>query len=150
MKRHATGPLRCDSLLMVKPLPDEEILEADWQRTVLDLAKMMGWRVAHFRSVLTRKGWQTPVAADGAGFPDLFLARDRLVAIELKTEKGKLSDAQKDWIRALLNAQVEVYVCRPRHLEQLAEILRYRDRSIGRPFASPLALETRALVSLDQ
>lgn len=134
---------------MVKPLPDEEILEADWQRTVLDLAKMMGWRIAHFRPAMTTKGWRTPVAADGAGFPDLYLIRERAIHLELKRENGKLSDAQKDWIRALLNAQVEVYVCRPRHLEDLATVLHSRWRPT-KEVDLPMVDETEALVSLDQ
>lgn len=121
-------------------LPLEDLTEKEWMAQCSQLAKTMGWRRYHtFRSDRSPPGW-----------PDDALVRDRLILLEYKTEKGRLSDAQKDWIRALLNAQVEVYVCRPRHLEQLAEILRYRDRSIGPPFASPLALETRALVALDQ
>lgn len=128
----------------MKTLPLDEILEADWQKMVLDLAKVMGWRIAHFRPALTTKGWRTPVAADGAGFPDLFLVRDRLIAIELKREKSKLTEQQKEWIRALLNAQVEVYVCRPRHLDELASILQMRSR----PTVPYLDDETRALVTL--
>jgi hypothetical protein len=45
-----------------------------------------GWRAAHFRPARTAKGWRTPVAADGAGFPDLVLVRrTRIVAAELKS-----------------------------------------------------------------
>ncbi len=134
---------------MVRPLPDAEILEADWQRTVLDLAKVMGWRIAHFRPAMTTRGWRTPVAADGAGFPDLYLVRERGLFLELKREKGKLSEDQIVWIRALLNAQVEVYVCRPRHLEQLAEVLHFNSRTAGYQLQVPLAIETRALCGLD-
>jgi len=129
---------------MAKQLPLDEILEADWQKMVLDLAKLMGWRIAHFRPALTTKGWRTPVAADGAGFPDLFLVRDRLLAVELKREKSKPTVEQIEWIRALINAQVEVYVARPRHLEDLATVLRAR----GTAPATTMLFETHELVTL--
>jgi hypothetical protein len=115
-------------------LPLEDLTEKEWQAQVVSLAKQMSWKIYHpYRSDRSEPGW-----------PDLCLVRDRFLAIELKTEKGKLSDAQKDWIRALLNAQVEVYVCRPRHLEQLAEVLQARERR----HSWTLAEETRALCGL--
>ena len=102
----------------------------------VSLARQMGWKRYHtYRSDRSEPGW-----------PDDALVRDRLILIEWKTEKGKLSDAQKDWIRALLNAQVEVYVCRPRHLEELAYVLQSRVR----PDWMNMLDETLALVALDQ
>jgi len=62
------------------------------------------------------------------GFPDWVLARERVIYLELKTEKGVVSDAQRFWIRALHNAGAEVYVVRPRHLEQIAWVLARRRR----------------------
>ena len=65
------------------------MLEDDWQRQVVDLARLRGWRVAHFRPARTERGWRTPVEADGAGFPDLLLVRGaQLLAVELKTDAG--------------------------------------------------------------
>lgn len=43
--------------------------ERQWQAQVIELARILGWRVAHFRPALTKHGWRTPVQADGAGFP---------------------------------------------------------------------------------
>ena len=118
-------------------LPLEDFTEKEWQAQVVSLAKQMSWKIYHpFRSDRSEPGW-----------PDLSLVRDRIVMLELKTEKGKLSDAQKDWIRALLNAQVEVYVCRPRHLEELAYVLQTRLPQVG-IYRSSLADETRALCGL--
>lgn len=115
-------------------LPLEDLTEKEWMAQGVSLAKQMGWKRYHtYRSDRSEPGW-----------PDDALVRERLILVEWKTEKGKLSDAQKDWIRALLNAQVEVYVCRPRHLEQLAEVLRHR----GQVQASALLDETIELVSL--
>jgi hypothetical protein len=50
--------------------------EAQFQQQVIDLARLCGYRVAHFRTVrVQRKGgsvyYTTPVQADGAGWPDL-------------------------------------------------------------------------------
>ena len=100
--------------------------EAQLQRAVVELARLLGWRVAHFRVAQTSKGWRTPVAADGAGWPDLFLVRDRPVAVELKTERGKLRPDQAAWLRALLEAGVETYLVRPHLLDQLATVLTVR------------------------
>ena len=45
--------------------------ERELQDAVIQLARLLGWRVAHFRPAMTTRGWRTPVSADGAGFPDL-------------------------------------------------------------------------------
>lgn len=109
-----------------------DISEKEWQAQVVELARMLGWKRYHtFRSDRSSPGW-----------PDEALVRDRLILLELKTEQGKLSPAQKEWIRALLDAGVEVYVARPRHLEQLAAILTSR----GYPVRSDLRDETWALL----
>lgn len=72
--------------------------EAEFQAQVIQLARLLGWRVAHFRAAQTKRGWRTPVSADGAGFPDLVLARKgRVIFAELKTQRGKLSTAQECW-----------------------------------------------------
>ena len=90
--------------------------ESEFQGIVIDMAHLYGWRVAHFRSVRTPPGYRTPVAADGAGFPDLVLAkRGELIFAELKTERGRMSDAQREWIKLLPGA----VVWRPRDLEYI-------------------------------
>mgnify|MGYP003677610739 FL=1 len=82
------------------------ISEAQFQKQVIQLAQLLGWRVAHFRAAQTSRGWRTPVAADGAGFPDLVLARrGQLIFAELKTQRGKLSNAQECWQEALSGEQ---------------------------------------------
>lgn len=86
--------------------------EREYQQAVIDLARLHGWRVAHFRAALTGKGWRTPVAADGAGFPDLCLVRDRIVFIELKAGNGPVRADQTAWLRALRGAGVEAHLVR--------------------------------------
>lgn len=90
------------------------MLEAELQDNIIELGHLFGWKIAHFRPALTKHGWRTPVAADGKGFVDLVLVRDRLIAIEVKSERGSLSDDQVDWQRALVSAGVEYHLWRPR------------------------------------
>tara|TARA_R110000824_G_scaffold116919_2_gene268669 strand:- start:32 stop:346 length:315 start_codon:yes stop_codon:yes gene_type:complete len=95
--------------------------EADFQRIVIDMAHLFGWRVAHFRKVQTHGRWITAVAADGAGFPDLVMAKlGRVIFAELKTEKGRLSAEQKLWLKAL----PECVVWRPSDLDAIEGSLR--------------------------
>ena len=75
--------------------------EDHFQQQVIALARLRGWRVAHFRPAQTAKGWRTPVAADGKGFPDLLMVRARtgqIVAMELKGRRGQLTPEQKVWL----------------------------------------------------
>lgn len=80
--------------------------EAELQSAIIGLAQLLGWRVAHFRAANTAQGWMTPVAADGKGFPDLCMVRgERLLFVELKTEKGRLTLEQDEWIAALQDSR---------------------------------------------
>lgn len=94
------------------------MLESDLQTAVIDLAHLLGWRVAHFRSVPVKHGdrvvYETPVQADGAGFPDLVLTRDRVLFIELKSDRGRLSTPQMDWMFALSHAGAETHIFYPK------------------------------------
>ena len=76
--------------------------EKDFQRAVIDLARLTGWRVHHTRPALTREGrWLTPIQGD-AGFPDLVLCRGgRVIFAELKRVGGKPTAEQQAWLDAL-------------------------------------------------
>lgn len=90
--------------------------ERELQDAVIECARLLGWRVAHFRPADTAKGWRTPVQADGAGFPDLCMAHDRqgrLLFAEMKAETGRTSFEQDEWLRVLHRGPAEVYVWRP-------------------------------------
>lgn len=105
--------------------------EADFQKNVLDLAHMRGWIVAHFRGVFdaNAKRWMTPVGADGKGFPDLVLVRERVIFAELKSKTGRLRPDQVTWLDRLRDTGAEVYVWRPKDLEDISIILARRERS---------------------
>lgn len=96
--------------------------EADWQSTVVALARLRGWMVHHQRPARTRDGWRTAVAYDGAGYPDLTLARDgEVLFLELKTDTGRTSLAQRDWLRELGD---HAHIIRPSDWDRLQELLR--------------------------
>lgn len=106
--------------------------ENAFQAQVLALAKLRGWRRAHFRPARVRDPrtgadtWRTPVQGDGAGFPDTILLRgDRLIAAELKTDTGpKPRPDQVAWLDAFAAAGAEAYVWRPKHWDDIEEVLR--------------------------
>lgn len=107
-----------------KPLGPVPETEAGFQQAVITLARMHGWLVAHFRPARTESGgWATPVQADGAGFPDLVLVRDRVIFAELKTNGGRLRPAQTRWLDALADAGAEAAVWRPVDWHVIVEAL---------------------------
>lgn len=117
-----------------KPLRD--VTERELTAQVVELAKMLGWRRYHT--------WRSKHSA--AGYPDETLVRDRVIFLELKTETGRVSAEQRDWLRALDQANAEVYLIRPRHLDQLAHILAARREPLGvlsTPAASAARQELR-------
>jgi hypothetical protein len=98
-----------------RTLPATAMTEAELLDSILQLASLLKWRTAHFRPARTAAGWRTAVSGDGKGFPDIILARDRLVAIEAKAERGLLSLEQVVWRDALIAAGVEYHLFKPEH-----------------------------------
>lgn len=103
-------------------IPLADMLEKQLEQQVVGkktnpgLARMLGWRCYH---TLRSQGSEP-------GYPDWTLIRERVVWLELKTEKGVVSDAQVAWLTALRNAGAEAYIVRPRHLEAIAAVLQTR------------------------
>src|SRR2546426_10172881 len=99
------------------------ISEQDWARTVVEYAELMGWRWTHFRPAVSRNGkWATHLSGH-AGFPDLVMARERVVFVELKAERGKPTEPQRDWYLALSRAGAEVYIWWPHHWDEVQRVL---------------------------
>ena len=68
-----------------------EVKEADFQKIVINLAKMHGWLVHHPLPSMNRRGvWATHELGDH-GFPDLVLAHPagRVIFAELKSTSDK-------------------------------------------------------------
>lgn len=79
--------------------------EEELQHGIIEMAQFFGWLVAHFRTSMNARGeYQTAVAGDGKGFPDLVLVRDRIIFAELKVGKNTLSFEQVMWRDAIINA----------------------------------------------
>lgn len=103
--------------------------ENDFQSQIIELARILGWKIAHFRPARTKTGWRTAVAGDGSGFPDCCIVKPpRVIFAELKSNKGKLSAFQEHWLNLLKQCPgVEVYLWRPDDIEDVARILQSRD-----------------------
>ncbi len=92
-----------------------KLSEKDWQRRVIDCARLFNWRYTHFRPAMTAKGWRTAMQGD-KGFPDLVLVKPpRVIFAELKSDDGNLTADQLSWISALNSSDVECYVWRPQN-----------------------------------
>lgn len=92
------------------------ITEKQLEGQVRDLAHLFGWEYYHpWLSIHSPRGW-----------PDVSLCRPpRLVFIELKAEKGKVSEYQQKWLDLLGKCPgIEAYVVRPEDVEKIAEVLR--------------------------
>ena len=93
-----------------------DLTEKQWLHQVTDLAKLYRWRTYHpWLSIHSARGW-----------PDLALVRPpRLVLAELKTDRGKTTPSQDEWLE-LLGAcpGVEVYLWRPADFNDVVRMLR--------------------------
>jgi len=92
--------------------------EAQFQRQVIQLAHLLGWRSYHTHD--SRRS--------AAGFPDLVLCRERggvprLIFAELKVRKNRLSDEQQAWLTALVNTGAEAYEWRPEDFDDIRDLL---------------------------
>lgn len=101
--------------------------EAEFQQGVIKLAQSLGWMVAWFRPVrVQRKNgsiyYETPVGADGEGFLDLVMVRERTIYAELKYATG-LRPRQKLWKKRLEDAGEEVYVWKPKDWREICDVL---------------------------
>ncbi len=87
------------------------VLERELQKGVIDVARILGYRVSAFRPAQTSKGWRTAVQGDGVGWPDLcIVGQGRILFRELKVGRNTLSAEQVEWIRALEEAGSDVGV----------------------------------------
>ncbi len=104
------------------------ITEAQFTNQVLELAKLRGWRTAHFRPARTATGWRTAVQGDGKGWPDVVLVRrSRMIVAELKRDrKARLTKDQEAWLLALRlvgMGVIEVQVWTPEDWGSIEEML---------------------------
>lgn len=85
--------------------PALRVSEAAWQRQILDLFQLHGWRCY----------WTWSSLHSPAGYPDLTLVHPRYgcLWIECKAQRGVVTPAQAAWHADLEAAGQRVYVLRP-------------------------------------
>lgn len=92
--------------------------EAEFQRQVVHLARLTGHLVYHTHDSRRSE----------PGFPDLCVVKPRRLRplfVELKTDKGRLSEAQKTWGKALTQVPGADYrVWRPKNWPEIEKELR--------------------------
>lgn len=80
--------------------------EDQFQRRILDYCAFKQLKVYHVaRSDIGR--------VTSSGFPDLVIVGDRIIFVELKSDKGRLSAAQAGWANAISAAGGDHYLWRP-------------------------------------
>lgn len=104
--------------------------ERSFERQVIQYAEIMGWKVWKDRATNTARRCVTCGAVrrtprNTAGLPDLILVRrPRVVWAELKAERGKLSDDQRDWLEDLRACHQECYLWKPSDWPVIEKVLR--------------------------
>jgi hypothetical protein len=91
-----------------------EMSESDWQRRVTDYCDWLGLKWYHQPdSRMSNKGW-----------PDLVIGGPRkAIFVELKTEKGRVTREQQDWINTLKHSGATVFVWRPSDWPEVQRVL---------------------------
>ena len=109
------------------------LTEAAFLRQVVDLAHYTGWLVHHCRPAVLPSGkWATHIQGD-PGFPDLVLAKEgRVIFVELKREKGRVTDAQQAWRWALGAGRYgcSAFVWRPSDWSVIEKVLKGEEHEI--------------------
>lgn len=90
--------------------------EVEVQQLVTDTATVLKWRWFHpFDSRRSAGGW-----------PDLSLARDRVIFAELKKDGERPRPDQVMWLNDLASAGAEVYLWRLGDFEEIKKVLSHR------------------------
>lgn len=91
--------------------------EEAFRQQVRQIARYNGWRLQYHTHDSRRSD---------PGFPDEVLAhpaKNRIIIVELKAEKGRLTEPQKQWINMFKNAGYEAAVWRPSDMPIIERVL---------------------------
>ena len=91
--------------------------ERDWQQQVRQIARLYGWTMQYHTHDARRSD---------PGWPDLVLHHPELgrtIFAELKTDSGKITAAQAEWLHALGISGLETAVWRPRDTRTVQAVL---------------------------
>ena len=108
------------------------ISEREFKNSIVALARDLGWLVHHdLPSQRANGSWATATQGD-SGFPDLVLVhpgnmitglKPMVVFAELKTQRGKTTEGQEQWLTALrANGQL-AFIWRPAQMQEICELL---------------------------
>lgn len=105
--------------------PVRQMTEKEWSTQFKHLFELYGWTGYHpYLSIHSERGW-----------PDWSLVnttQKRMIFVELKAEKGKLSESQVKWKGLIEATGGEWYCLRPSQFEEAQEILKKRALEGGR------------------
>lgn len=89
--------------------------EFRWQ--VRDIASLYGWNMQYhtYNSLHSDPGWPDEVLCHPL--------RRRMVFVELKSDKGKISDAQRNWLIVLNSCGLETALWRPKDIDTVIRVL---------------------------
>lgn len=94
----------------------ESVDEKTFMQQVVTALRLLGYMVYH---TLDSRGSEP-------GYPDLFAVhpeQQRLLVIELKSEKGQLTAAQARWLQTLEGRVVQTHVWRPSSWPEIERVL---------------------------
>ena len=102
------------------------ITEAELQKEVISFLHSLGYKVLVTGAARIGHGekerYITPYRADGKGFPDVFAVKSgRALAFELKSDVGKASPEQVEWLLALSLCGVQTGIVTPSTWEKTKE-----------------------------
>jgi hypothetical protein len=99
----------------IAPLTYPDMTEKHLLSWVRQAARLLGWRCYHtWNSIHSERG-----------FPDLVLCKPpRLLVIELKGPRGKVTGDQQDWLNDLAACGISTAVWRPDDLEHILDVLK--------------------------
>lgn len=101
------------------------VTEHEFQREVIRIARANGWLIYHATPTQVRPGRWVTAQSGHPGFPDLVLAhytKAAMIVAELKTDTGKTTPEQMDWLMAL-DRHITTAVWRPCDLEHITRLL---------------------------
>ena len=91
------------------------VTEAEFLATIMETARVNGWKVMHFHDSRRQVGGKHVGDADAKGWPDLVLAKgSRILFREIKTDHGGVLKEQRAWLNALTLADLDAGIWRPR------------------------------------
>lgn len=108
-----------------------DVTEAEWQREIMFRLAQHGWTAFHIETSILRMAdgrlpiWATAVTPEGKGFPDILAVRgNRLLLIEVKAMRGRISVDQSRWGRLLKPiTEVGYDVLRPSDQARLLKLI---------------------------